>query len=388
MARTPLISIVVPTKDRLVYLESLVRTVLRSRVGDFELLVHDNSSEPGASLLERVGKDDARLRYVYDPTPMSITENFTRGVALARGEYVCMIGDDDGVTDSIVDLAAWLKHEGIEAAAVPVATYLWPGVSSALDGAQQQGVLRLPAYSRRTTVIRASVALDRVLASGGIRIGDLPSVYQGVISRDALERLRSLAGSYFPGPSPDMANAVGLSAVVDRFARVSFPVVISGSCPPSGAAQGARRAHHGEIDRQTFLPPGTAERWPPQVPYYFSGPTVWAATLIHALTATGRSNQVRKLRFDRLYGACAVLNPGYRTRVQQARISNTGLVSAPQLVAAMAWIWSLRARALVGNLTRRLVIPSGGVGQTVGLADIGEVIFHIDRMFGRFRPMV
>jgi len=387
MCEPPLISIVVPTRNRHFYLASLVGSVLRMQSGDIELLVHDNSPDPDALLRAGGGIDDDRLRYVHDPMPMSITENFARAVAMSRGDYVCMIGDDDGVTRSIVELAAWLRRERIEAAAVPVATYLWPGVSSALDGVQDQGVLRLPRYSGRTEVISAPVALRRVLSSGGIRIGDLPSVYQGVVSRQALERLRSLSGSYFPGPSPDMANAVGLSAVISRFARVSFPVVISGSCPVSGAAQGARREHHGEIAEQKFLSPETAERWPGQVPFFFSGPTLWAATLVHALSATGRPDLVNRLRFDRLYGACAVFNPGYIARVKEARVRNPGLVSAPRLAAAIAWVWSQRAMALVGNLASRLGLVSHGGGRTVGLSDIGQVILHIDRVFGPLRLM-
>lgn len=382
----PLISIVVPTRGRHEYLAHLVRSILAMNSPRIELVVHDNSVDSAAFVRDFGEVVDTRLRYFHDGTPMSITENFSRAVALARGRYICMIGDDDGVTDSIVDVAAWLEREGIDAAAVDVATYLWPGVESALDGAQLNGVLRLPDYSHDTEIVDSSEALDRVLVSGGIRIGDLPSVYQGIVARSAMERLRDLAGSFFPGPSPDMANAVGLSAVVDRFARVAFPVVISGSCPVSGAAQGARREHHGEIAERTFLPAGTAEDWPVQVPFYFSGPTLWAATLIHALTATNRADLIARLRFDRLYGACAVFTPTYRSRLNRARASNPGLVRGPDLVAAMAWVWWLRAKAFAGNMAYRLGVVRGAQGRVEGLANIGEVVGHVDSVFGRYRP--
>ncbi|MGB7741057.1 MAG: glycosyltransferase [Steroidobacteraceae bacterium] len=383
---TPLISIVVPTRNRHYYLAHLVRTILAMKSPEIELVVHDNSPDPKAFKREFEGVGDSRLRYFHDATPMSITENFSRSVALARGRYICMIGDDDGVTESIVDLAAWLEREGIDAAAVNVATYLWPGVESALDGAQREGVLRLPAYSGVTEVVDSAEALDRVLVSGGIRIGDLPSVYQGIVARKAMERLRDRAGSCFPGPSPDMANAVGLSAVVDRFARVAFPVVISGSCPVSGAAQGARREHHGEIADQAFLPHGTAESWPAQVPFYFSGPTLWAATLIHALTATNRADLISRLRFDRLYGACAVFAPAYRSRLDQARARNPGLVRGRSFIAAVVWVWWLRVQALSGNMARRLGSAPRGLGRVEGLANIGDVVGHVDDVFGRYRP--
>jgi hypothetical protein len=365
-----------------VYLAVLVRSLLAMRSRDFELLVHDNSTEPGG-FEEACGRvDDPRLRYVYDPTPMSITQNFEKSVSLARGDYVCMIGDDDGVTESIVTLAHWMGKRGIDAAVVPVPTYLWPGVASKLDGSQTQGVLSLPRYSRSIELVDAASAVDEVLRSGGVRIGNLPSVYQGIVSRRALDRLRKLTGTCFPGPSPDMANAVGLSAVVDRFARVSFPVVISGSCPVSGAAEGARHRHEGEIVDKKFLPPDTAARWPVQVPFYFSGPTLWAATLVHALVATGRPELAQRLRVDRLYASCTVLNPRYRDRVAEARRRNPGLVSTRRLVVGIAWIWSLRAQALAGNIGRRAVSAARGGAHVQGLGDIGQVIAHLTRAFG------
>ena len=382
----PLVSIVVPTRDRHEYLAHLVRSVLAMKSPSIELVVHDNSMDPEKFTREFGGVVDSRLRYVHDGTTMSITDAFSRSVALARGRYICMIGDDDGVTESIVDLAGWLEREGIDAAVVDVATYLWPGVESALDGAQVKGVLRLASCTGDTAVVDSSDALDRVLASGGIRIGDLPSVYQGIVARNAMERLRDLAGSFFPGPSPDMANAVGLSAVIDRFARVAFPVIISGSCPVSGAAQGARREHHGEIADRTFLSAGTAENWPVQVPFYFSGPTLWAATLIHAMTATKRTHLMSRLRFDRLYGACAVFTPGYRSRVERARSENPGLVSGPGLVTAMAWVWWLRAKALAWNMARRFGGARTGQGRIEGLPNIGDVVGYVDAVLGRYRP--
>lgn len=386
MEPVPLISIVVPTRNRHYYLAHLVRSVLAMESPRIELVVHDNSPDSEAFMRDFGGVVDARMRYFHDATPMSITENFSRSLEHARGQFICMIGDDDGVTESIVELAAWLDHEGIDAAAVEVATYLWPGVQSALDGTQQTGVLRLPAYSCDTDVVHSAEALGRVLESGGIRIGDLPSVYQGIVARRALEKLRDLAGSFFPGPSPDMANAVGLSAVIDRFARVAFPVVISGSCPVSGAAQGARREHHGEIADRTFLPPGTAENWPGQVPLYFSGPTLWAATLIHALTATKRADLISRLRLDRLYGACAVFTPEYRSRVEKLMTQRPGQVSRPRFVIAMSWVWWLRAKALAGNMARRLAGARRGQGRVDGLLSIGDVVEHVDAAFGRYRP--
>jgi len=350
---------------------------------DLELIVHDNSSEPGGFVAAVGALSDSRLRYVYDSTPMSITENFERAVSLARGDYVCMIGDDDGVTESVVQLARWLRARNIDAAISPVPTYYWPGVASTLGGKQTIGMLRVPRYSSGIEIVESAVALKAVLRSGGIRIGALPSVYQGIVSRRALERLFDLVGTRFPGLRPDMANAVGLTAVVERFARLSFPVVISGSCSVSGAAEGARHQHHGELGDRKFLPKDTAEHWPSEIPNYFSGPTLWAATLIHALSSTGREEAVSLLRYDRLYAACHVLSPPmYRDRVEKARSQNQDYVTPVRLWLAIAWVWNLRAQALCINLLGRVQSRFSRKTHVVGIVDIEQAISYITREFG------
>src|SRR3954466_6917831 len=95
---------------------------------DFEIVIHDNS-EINAEYMRLCGTiGDPRLRYFFDPTPMSITENCDKAIGRARGDFVCMIGDDDGVTEAIVDLARWMRSQGLDAAIAPVAIYFWPGV--------------------------------------------------------------------------------------------------------------------------------------------------------------------------------------------------------------------------------------------------------------------
>jgi hypothetical protein len=313
---------------------------------------------------------------------MSITENFERALSYVRGDYVCVLGDDDGVTQAAIELARWLKRSDIEVAAVPVATYLWPGVVGAMDRKQGAGMLKFPRYTGKVQVVSMARALNSVLESGGVRIGSLPSVYQGLVSRRALVKLSALAGSCFPGPSPDMANGVGLSGVVDRFAQVSFPCVISGVCSSSGAAEGTRHRHEGELTDRRFLPSWAVERWAGQVPYYFSGPTIWAATVIWALQAIGRQDLVARIRPDRLYGACAVLNPRYRARVREARERDPGRVSPLRFAAGMSWIWTLRAGALAANTRRRLSSVLFQGRQVAGLADIREAVLYVTRTFG------
>jgi glycosyltransferase involved in cell wall biosynthesis len=158
--KVPLISVVVPTRNRHVYLMILARALLASVAQDFELLIYDNSDEPGGFEAGGGILSDSRLRYFCDSTPMSITQNFEKALSQARGDYVCMIGDDDGVPEGLFVLERWLKQHNIDAATTGVATYLWPGVESSLDGKQTTGVLRIPRYSSSVEFVNSSSALN------------------------------------------------------------------------------------------------------------------------------------------------------------------------------------------------------------------------------------
>jgi len=232
-------------------------------------------------------------------------------------------------------------------------------------------------------LLEMSDVLDQVLASGAIRIGDLPRVYHGLVSRRSIGALTGLAGTPFPGPSPDMANAVGLSTVISRFIKVSFPVLIAGTCGVSAAAEGARHRHVGEIAQRKFLPDDTAQRWPRLVPHYFSGPTLWAATLIMALDAIGRADVARHLRYDRLYAACSVFAPQYRHRVAEVRRQNPNVAPTPKFILAIAWIWKLRVQALARNIKNRGLARLSSSSSAHQIEDIGLAITCLGERAGK-----
>ena len=376
---SPVISIVVPTRNRHKYLVTLVQSLLSMESADFEVVVHDNSDEPGGFEAAGGKLGDSRLLYHYNSSPMSMVQNFENALAFANGDYVCMLGDDDGVTDKIIDLARWLKENNIEAAVTPVVTYLWPGVSSKASGNQQTGIIRVPDYNFGYEIVEYADGLLATLEIAGLSLSNIPSVYQGLISRSALDRLFLLAGTRFPGPSPDMANAIGLSAVIERFVRVSFPVVIAGSCPGSGAAEGANHQHHGEISERKFLPEGTADRWPKEVPFFFSGPTLWATTLLEALVLTGQIKSASYFRYDRLYASCMVFTPKHKNRVLEARNANPRPYSSAQMITAYLWVWSLRFGAFRRNIVNRMYSRFRRTGK---LDHIGHAILHVSDAFG------
>lgn len=93
MRDRPLISIVVPTKDRAELLKACISSIIKQNFKNFEcLIIDDGSIDETKSIVESF--NDARLRYYYKSfSDRSKARNF--GIEQATGEYICFVDDDD-----------------------------------------------------------------------------------------------------------------------------------------------------------------------------------------------------------------------------------------------------------------------------------------------------
>lgn len=89
-------SVLIPTRNRLEYLGYAVETVRRQAFEDWELIIVDNASDEDVSGYVR-GFGDRRIVYSRSDEFISVTDNWNRAVELATGDYLIMLGDDDGL---------------------------------------------------------------------------------------------------------------------------------------------------------------------------------------------------------------------------------------------------------------------------------------------------
>lgn len=96
---TPLVTIAVPTFQRLEFLIQALRSVLAQRFHrPFEILVLDDdpASDVAPQLLERLPElRDRDFRYLVNERNLGLYPNHNRGIALARGEWIAFLNDDD-----------------------------------------------------------------------------------------------------------------------------------------------------------------------------------------------------------------------------------------------------------------------------------------------------
>lgn len=234
----PRFSIVIPTRERPQTLEYTLATCLAQKGAEFEVVVSDNFCGPTTrELVER--RADPRVRYVRTPSLLAMTDSLEFAVSHARGEYVIIQGDDDGllrhalpVIDEIITKTdtRLLRWES--------AVYNWPDVNNPYF---QANTLLLPLMQTRTGhALRVcnSRALIQAAANGHVSYSELPVIYNAVIHRDLLEKLRSKTGRVFKTRTPDVHAAFALAALVDEYHSLRAPL---GICGRSGASTGVAR---------------------------------------------------------------------------------------------------------------------------------------------------
>jgi glycosyltransferase involved in cell wall biosynthesis len=91
----PLVSIVLPTRNRAGVLPRAIESVLAQRYRKFELLiVDDGSTDRSATVLRKYAARDARVRILRQP-PTGVSAARNRGLAAARGQLVAYIDSDN-----------------------------------------------------------------------------------------------------------------------------------------------------------------------------------------------------------------------------------------------------------------------------------------------------
>jgi len=96
MTGVPLVSIVLPTYDRLPLLREAVASVRAQTFADWELVVVDDGSTDGTrAYLEALATDDTRVRPLALPHSGTATIARSAGVSASRGDWIAFLDSDD-----------------------------------------------------------------------------------------------------------------------------------------------------------------------------------------------------------------------------------------------------------------------------------------------------
>jgi glycosyltransferase involved in cell wall biosynthesis len=294
---SPLLSIVIPTRDRVKTAESLIRYALACTTDATEIVVQD-CGQPDAlprAIADVIG--DPRVSYAHSGQRLSMTDNWSAAARRCRGRYVMYVGDDDAFSSDLEDAVRWMSNERVEALACaePRLRYFWPDVADATVA----GTFGVRTYTGRVERFDARAEFERNARSVGV--GILPAVYHGIVRRDAFDRLRlGDPPAHFHGMCPDLYAAYRLATIVSAVHVVDYPLVIPGACGASNHGNtfrlrlGGYAQHFREYDRIS---------WSPLLPLHSTrgiGQTI-AEGMLRAMHDAGRDDLVDRVDLAELF---------------------------------------------------------------------------------------
>ena len=114
----PLVSIGIPTYNRVALLKRAVESALAQDFPDIEVIIFDNASTDETEMLcAAIEAQDFRVRYFRHVSNQGATVNFHSALKQARGEYFMWLADDDWLDPSYVSRCVEL-HETYPATAL------------------------------------------------------------------------------------------------------------------------------------------------------------------------------------------------------------------------------------------------------------------------------
>ena len=96
-----LLSIVIPTKNRQQYCLAAVKQIISLNLDKTQVVIQDNSDDRSLEKNLKQVIEYGKVKYHYREGVISFVDNFSEAVSLCDGEYICMIGDDDGILPNI-----------------------------------------------------------------------------------------------------------------------------------------------------------------------------------------------------------------------------------------------------------------------------------------------
>ena len=87
-----------------------IKQILALKLPEIEICIQDNSDTDDLRREIESLKSD-QVVYNYHAGILSFVDNFSEAVSISHGEYVCMIGDDDGILPNIVEYVEKAKKK-------------------------------------------------------------------------------------------------------------------------------------------------------------------------------------------------------------------------------------------------------------------------------------
>ena len=96
MKNNPLVSILIPTYNSVDFVEDTVRSIMNQTYTNIEIVIVDDASTDGTmKILEKLSKEDKRIKLSQNKKNLGITDNMNNGIHKCNGKYIAILDGDD-----------------------------------------------------------------------------------------------------------------------------------------------------------------------------------------------------------------------------------------------------------------------------------------------------
>lgn len=292
-----IVSVVVPTRNRYQYLKHLIQMIDGFKLAELELVVQDNSDDNREILnfLKNINADN--IKYFYISQPLTMSQNGELAINNATGEYVCYIGDDDGVCRNIVDCAMWMKKNDINAVYNSNLSFLWGS-----------GVKYRRPFNGYT-IHSSEEELHKLMTNGmNLLLTNMPLIYHGIVKKTILNSIQEKYGTLFPSVPPDISGSICLATVIEKYCELYTPVIINGASSMTGGGVIARGGVL-PLNEVGFITQKEIDEWSPLIPPIWCGNYGWAESGIKTIKHVGREDLLKSLNLNCCLAHAVSLRP-------------------------------------------------------------------------------
>lgn len=367
-----ILSVVIPTRNRQKYMINTLLQVLSNTNEKVEIIIQDNSD---TNELETIVNDlnICRIKYNYQRNQLSFVDNFSKAVEMTTGEYVIIIGDDDGVLPEIIKYSEYASENNIDVL-VPSITfeYFWPN-SVTING-RRNGVIRYMDSNTSILKIDGNEEIIKLLKNGCQDYTYLKTakIYHGIVKRDKLEKIKNITGSIFGGLTPDIYMAVCLSLISNSIYYLSIPLTIAGVCPASGSAQASNGSHVGKYEDSPHLIGHDNYSWSKLVPKFYSVETIWADSALAAINNLRREELLKHYSVEAITGRLLYLYNEFSDIIFDNYNLNSESYKKMQKIRAAFIIKTTLIRDIFNKVLRRIKRINKKVYYIYGIEDISK----------------
>jgi glycosyltransferase involved in cell wall biosynthesis len=200
-----LFSIAIPTHNRLDLVLDAIKTVSRQNYSNWEIVVFDNcSKEPVADAINAL--NDPRIRSARSEKFLPVTESWNNAINMAKGDFVTMVGDDDGIAPGYFERMNYLieRFDDADLIFTNLYQFMHPGVVPGKREGYVADLQMADFFADRDYpfVVDASTIRQSVNNSLHMRRSFMFNMPAFCCSKDLLDRMR-IDGQVLHSPFPD-----------------------------------------------------------------------------------------------------------------------------------------------------------------------------------------